>query len=1209
MDTFSRTLQILFVRSGCNRIDAIEGAFVDEPQSNLTSVDSAADAVSLLAEREFDCVLSMYPPVNSDHTDPLETVRQTRPNLPIVVVLADNSTARDAIDAGATEYIRESVLSGRPDLLAKRTLGAVRQMGDAASEQGPDNDSLVDAISGETESGRRIADAIVANFPNGAVTLVNEDLTYRLAGGQLFETLSSSPDDVIGSHVGEISPGDRDVFVQSYRAALDGEETATETGIDGHTLLHRTVPVTDEYGAIVAAVGMTQDISEQKQRQQERKRNQEFLQDIQAVATIGGWEVDLGSETMRWTDEVYRILGLPTDYEPTVEDAIGFYHPDDCETIERVHEALTSAGEPYDVELRVETAEGDIRWVQAQGEPWRDDSGTIVGVRGTVQDITDRKEREQELQRKSRAIEAAPIGIVMTDPTQPDNPITYANQEYFATARYEREEVIGHNCRFMQGEDTDPETVATIREAIDARESVSVELRNYRKDGTEFWNHLEIAPVRDNDGELINFVGFQRDVTERIEYEHELERSRNRYQTLVEHFPDGAVALVDEDLRYTAVGGMPIEDTDVAELEGASVEEVLSVELAEQVVPRYVDALDGETSTFETTVEDTVYRFRIVPVRADDGSVFAAMGVSQDITELKERQRILEKRERVLRELHVASREDYPPESTDEVSAFIVDFLKSAFEFSYISVKRFDELNGVLRSAASWGSLNDSVPSPVKPGDGALWDAYRTGESTLCNCQTADEACEVDGSEVNQRLAVPIGDFGLIIMCTAGDNTFDDVDVDLIEILATNSRVIFEALQRDQKRTELVDTIEAQEGALAELRDVVEAIQAVQQRVTNSETRDELEASVCAELVETDRIEFAWIGRPQTTDTDLTVAAWAGHQNGYLDAVLSDSDDTVLPAQEAASERVPYTVPNISQRVVGEGWAKEALSSQFRSVLSVPLVYDDVLYGVLTVYSSAPDAFGTAYENLVSDVGSLIVTYSRMLQQRYDTEQDVVEFEFELTDTTYPLQRLATATRSRIEYDTVTERLDGAVRLLATVTEGDPTMVIDRAAELQSVVDAAQFGSADSQQIRLTVEEPFLSSIVANHSGRLLSARSEESTTLRITVPKDVSARPLLDALTNRYQDIEMVARRQTGQKIGSATGNLTDRQYEILNAAYHSGYYETPRNVTGEELAEEFDISGPALYNHLQAAHQKLFEQCLAERTIATIDNRPLID
>lgn len=119
-----------------------------------------------------------------------------------------------------------------------------------------------------------------------------------------------------------------------------------------------------------------------------------------------------------------------------------------------------------------------------------------------------------ELRVKERAMHEAPVGIIITDPRRTDNPIVYANEAFEQLTGYDRAEVEGRNCRFLQGAETDPDTVARVRAAIDAAESVAVDVLNYRKDGSRFWNHLEIAPVS-HGGDLSHFVGFQTDVTQR----------------------------------------------------------------------------------------------------------------------------------------------------------------------------------------------------------------------------------------------------------------------------------------------------------------------------------------------------------------------------------------------------------------------------------------------------------------------------------------------------------------------------------------------------------------------------------------------------------------------------------------------------------------------------------------------------------------------
>jgi PAS domain S-box-containing protein len=151
-------------------------------------------------------------------------------------------------------------------------------------------------------------------------------------------------------------------------------------------------------------------------------------------------------------------------------------------------------------------------------------NGTVDGIVGVARDITDRRERQAELERKDRAMDAAPVGITISDPSQEDNPLIYVNDRFTELTGYTEEEVCGSNCRFLQGEHTNPESVARMREAIDDEEPVTAELRNYRKDGTEFYNRVSIAPVHGEDGEVVNYVGFQQDITEEKEREQEYER-------------------------------------------------------------------------------------------------------------------------------------------------------------------------------------------------------------------------------------------------------------------------------------------------------------------------------------------------------------------------------------------------------------------------------------------------------------------------------------------------------------------------------------------------------------------------------------------------------------------------------------------------------------------------------------------------------------
>nr|AML79428.1 putative LOV domain-containing protein [Sciadopitys verticillata] len=110
--------------------------------------------------------------------------------------------------------------------------------------------------------------------------------------------------------------------------------------------------------------------------------------------------------------------------------------------------------------------------------------------------------------------------FVLADPHVPDMPIVHASNLFLQLTGYSREEVLGKNCRFLQGRDTNQEDISKIRQSIEAEQSCTVRILNYRKDGNPFWNHLHMAPVRNASGKVAFYVGVQLDVTGIEEDEH-----------------------------------------------------------------------------------------------------------------------------------------------------------------------------------------------------------------------------------------------------------------------------------------------------------------------------------------------------------------------------------------------------------------------------------------------------------------------------------------------------------------------------------------------------------------------------------------------------------------------------------------------------------------------------------------------------------------
>ncbi|MGH8713801.1 MAG: diguanylate cyclase domain-containing protein, partial [Casimicrobiaceae bacterium] len=154
-----------------------------------------------------------------------------------------------------------------------------------------------------------------------------------------------------------------------------------------------------------------------------------------------------------------------------------------------------------------------------------------TAVRRALQDAAERRKRletEEALRLRDRAVEASVNPVMIVSATDPDMPLVYVNNAFEQVTGFSRDEVIGGNCRILQGDDRDQPELDKIRRAIAEQRDGQALLRNYRKDGSLFWNKLYVTPVKDpNSNRVTHFVGVQYDITEIIRYQEELEHQAN----------------------------------------------------------------------------------------------------------------------------------------------------------------------------------------------------------------------------------------------------------------------------------------------------------------------------------------------------------------------------------------------------------------------------------------------------------------------------------------------------------------------------------------------------------------------------------------------------------------------------------------------------------------------------------------------------------
>ena len=230
------------------------------------------------------------------------------------------------------------------------------------------------------------------------------------------------------------------------------------------------------------------------------------------MAGVGHWYLNIQTQQLHWSNEVFRIHGHePDHYIPNVEQAIMAYHPADRNRISQAVEKGVENGQPWNEEARLIRTDGEIRDVLAKGEPHYE-QGELVALFGVFQDITEQKEQRLYFEQLSRVVELTQEGIIITDI---EGKVTWVNHGFEQISGYNLEEIKGKKPGpLLQGEDTDAMTQKYMSDMIASRRPFSTEVLNYHKNGSPYWLKLNIYPQYDSNGELQSFMAVETDITQ-----------------------------------------------------------------------------------------------------------------------------------------------------------------------------------------------------------------------------------------------------------------------------------------------------------------------------------------------------------------------------------------------------------------------------------------------------------------------------------------------------------------------------------------------------------------------------------------------------------------------------------------------------------------------------------------------------------------------
>lgn len=405
---------------------------------------------------------------------------------------------------------------------------------------------------------------------------------------------------------------------------------------------------------------------------------------------------------------------------------------------------------------------------------------------------------------------------------------------------------------------------------------------------------------------------------------------------------------------------------------------------------------------------------------------------------------------------------------------------------------------------------------------------------------------------------------------------------------------------------------EYQQSQQVEQLEAINRLNRISQEITHAvisvSTREELERAVCERLVESDAYRFAWIGEVNRTNGRILPRVTAGVEDGYLDeiTVTVGGDETAQgPAGTAVRTRAASIMQNVQTDPEFEPWREEAKARAYRSCVSVPITYGDILYGVVNVYAASPNAFSEPEVEILSRLGD-VIGHAITAIERKDalTNETGLELEFRMDGVLEELVGLAADRGGTIGFGTLVCRDD----LLITYgqTKGVPREEFRDVAEQANTITDFRFLSSEHNEYEFELITESLSPLVtavATHGGHVMSATiANGEFRLTIEFPAGRDKRQLVELVQEHCPGAVPRAQRTVQRDITSDVGSrsvlqtrLTEKQRTALETAFSAGFFEWPRTSTGEEVADRLGIAPATFAQHLRAAERKFFDTVFA--------------
>jgi PAS domain S-box-containing protein len=406
------------------------------------------------------------------------------------------------------------------------------------------------------------------------------------------------------------------------------------------------------------------------------------------------------------------------------------------------------------------------------------------------------------------------------------------------------------------------------------------------------------------------------------------------------------------------------------------------------------------------------------------------------------------------------------------------------------------------------------------------------------------------------------------------------------------ARDITERIERERR-------LKRQRDGLATLDRVNRILMETIQALIETSSRDAVERTVCERLATADRYRFAWVGERAFDGDRIVPRVTAGEDEGYVSEVTITDDDTETGQGPAGRAIATGTVQTATVDDPSfEPWRDAASERGIEGVAAVPLQYDGTVYGVLLVYATTDDAFSareqTGFEVLGRTVGSVI----RAARSRELLFADsIVELEFSLDPDGSLLPRLAAECDCEFDLDGYVATGDRWLVYLG-VRGVDPGSVVEAAVADDRVDRARTVGEHEDGEGRVEFRfgtSSLLHTVIGAGASVTDATADPDGARLVVEVPASIDVPEVVEHVQRADGTADLRARRERDREVatvgrpGGLLDELTDRQREVLEAAYRAGYFGWPRESTAQEVADSLDLAAPTLHGHLRKAEQSV--------------------